>query len=120
MAVGRKWETTVENHVAKVWTHNRLRHYCLLFNLSPPLSIRGPGARTFFPTQQRIRIDTSLIPLISRHPVQLHSMARPNGAPATGTIATNGHVASPSLTASTERIQIVNEEKNFTSVGHLC
>ncbi|KAF8197871.1 root hair defective 3 GTP-binding protein-domain-containing protein [Pholiota molesta] len=41
-------------------------------------------------------------------------MARPNGAPATGTIATNGHVASPSLTASTERIQIVNEEKNFT------
>ncbi|KAF9478797.1 protein SEY1 [Pholiota conissans] len=40
-------------------------------------------------------------------------MAQPNGALATGMIATNGHVASPSMTASTERIQIVNEEKKF-------
>ncbi|KAF8973046.1 RHD3/Sey1 [Flammula alnicola] len=40
--------------------------------------------------------------------------AQPNGTPTTGTTTANGHVASSSLSGSTERIQIVNEEKKFT------
>ena len=35
---------------------------------------------------------------------------------ANGTAVTNGHVASSSLSASTERIQIVDDEKKFTFV----